>query len=195
MENSIGKLLDPRIRRTRELLHQALEKLLESKSFEEISVRDIADAATVNRATFYSHYTDKFAVLECMVGSRFHELLAERQVRFDGTCSAALRAMVLAVCDYLARAQGPARERQFQPHMEAAIIAVVRRMLLDGLRQHPPENAIAPEIIAAAASWALYGAVKEWAQTPDRCPSEQIADSVTALVAPILSLKAEKSAA
>ena len=87
--------LDPRIRRTRHLMQQALANLLEKKEFEEISVQDIADAATINRATFYDHYPDKFSLLECMVGSRFHHLLAERNLQFDGTCHAALQAIVI----------------------------------------------------------------------------------------------------
>ena len=177
--------LDPRIRRTRRLLQQALQKLLQKKEFEEISVQDITEEATLNRATFYDHYTDKFGLLECMVGTDFNELLAEREVQFDETCASALKAIVLAVCDYLARMQGPDCRRQFQPHMEAAIIAVVRRMLLDGLGRHPSEEAVSREMVAATASWAIYGAAKEWAQTSDRCSSEEIADLVATLVSPI----------
>jgi AcrR family transcriptional regulator len=178
--------LDPRIRRTRQLMQQALAKLLENKEFDAISVQDIADAATINRATFYDHYTDKFSLLECMVGSRFHDLLAERHLQFDVTCQSALQAIVMALCDYLARMQGRDCKRQLAPHMETAIIAVVRRTLLDGLQRHPREDAIAPEMVAATASWAIYGAVKEWVKTPDRCSSEEIAKTVMALVSPIL---------
>jgi AcrR family transcriptional regulator len=177
--------LDPRIRRTRQLMQQALATLLEKKEFEEISVQDIADAATINRATFYDHYTDKFGLLECMVGSRFHDLLAERHLQFDVTLQSALQAIVVALCDYLTRMQGPDCKRQWAPHMETAIIGVVRRTLLDGLQRHPRENAIAPEMVAATASWAIYGAVKEWVRTPDRCPPEEIAKTVRTLVAPI----------
>jgi hypothetical protein len=65
-------------------LQQALDKLLQEKEFDEISIQDIAGAATVNRATFYDNYTDKFQLLGCMVGCRFHELLTERQVHFVG---------------------------------------------------------------------------------------------------------------
>jgi AcrR family transcriptional regulator len=148
-------------------------------------VQDITEMATVNRATFYDHYTDKFALLECMVGTDFNELLAKRGVQFDG-CATALKAIVVAVCDYLAGMQGPDCRRQFQPHMEAAIIAVVRRMFLEGLKQHPSKETPSPEMIAAAASWAIYGAAKDWAQTRDRCPAEKIADMVTSLVSPIL---------
>jgi AcrR family transcriptional regulator len=180
--------LDPRIRRTRQLLQQALEKLLETKEFEKISVQDVTEVATVNRATFYDHYADKFALLEAMVGCRFHALLAEREVQFDGTCGSALKAMVLAVCEYLTRMQGPGGGRQLEPHMESAIIAVVRRILMEGLTKHPPKNAIAVELVAATASWAIYGAVKEWAQTPGRCSSDEVAGTVMVLVSPILQL-------
>ncbi len=190
MAQETYEILDPRIRRTRLLFQQALEKLLEKKEFEKISVQDIADAATVNRATFYDHYADKFALLQSLVGCRFHALLVEREVQFDGTCGSALKAIVLAVCDYLARLQGSDCQRQWEPHMESAIIAVVRQTLLEGLRRHTPENSVlAPEIIAAAASWAIYGAAKEWAQTPGRCTSEQIANTVTMLVSPVLQLQ------
>ncbi len=182
------EVLDPRIKRTRLLLQGALEKLLDKKEFDEISVQDIAEVATLNRATFYDHYSDKFGLLECMVGSRFHELLVERQVQFDGTCASALKAIVLAVCDYLTRMRGPEGKRELEPHMESAIIKVVRRTLLAGLKLHPPQQAVAPEMIAAAASWAIYGAATEWVNAPDRCASEDVADAVTTLVSPILGL-------
>ncbi len=77
---------DPRIRRTRKLLQGALAALMQTKSFDEISVQDITEAATVNRATFYDHYTDKFALLEALVAGGFHELLDARQVRYDTGC-------------------------------------------------------------------------------------------------------------
>src|ERR1700729_3732859 len=94
--------VDPRIRRPRQLLQEALGKLLETKEFDKISVQDIAEAATVNRATFYDHYADKYALLECMVARRFKDLLAARGVEFNGNCGSALQAIVLGVCDYLA---------------------------------------------------------------------------------------------
>ena len=103
----------------------------------------------------------------------------------DKSKRAALKAIVMALCDYLARVQGPGCKRQLEPHMETAIIAVVRRTLLEGLQRHPREDAIAPEMVAATASWAIYGAAKEWLRTPDRCPSEEIAKTVMTLVAPI----------
>ena len=180
--------VDPRIRRTRELLLQGLENLLKTKDFDKISVQEIADAATVNRATFYDHYTDKFALLECLVARRFFELLAKRNVRFDGTCGSALQGLVLALCDFLAAAPEIENEpvRRFEPHMESAVIAVVRRTLLEGARRHASGSGVPPEMIAALVSWAIYGAAKEWIQDPNRRPAEEIVEMVAGLVSPIL---------
>ena len=184
------KSVDPRILRTRKLLQQALAKLMKQKEFDAISVQDIAEEATINRATFYDHYPDKYALLECTVGSRFMDLLAERGVTFNGSCTSALKAFVLGVCDFIASTQLPCCERpgQMEPHMESAIIAVVRRMLLDGLKHHPSTQPVSPQMVATTASWAIYGAAKEWAQTPNRLPSTDIVDTIVSLVSPVLAL-------
>lgn len=183
------KPIDPRVRRTRQLLADALQKLMETRSFEALSIQDIAEAATVNRATFYDHYPDKFALLECMVASRFQELLTGRGVSFNGACLQAVRAIVLGVCDYLAslRALECERQRQLEPHLESAVIAVVRAMLLNGLKSHSSAERSSPEMIAATASWAIYGGAKEWVKTPQRPPAEEAANLVMTLITPIFS--------
>ena len=184
--------VDPRIRRTRQLLQQALGKLLETKDFDKISIQDIADAATVNRVTFYDHYTDKFALLECVVGNRFQELLTARNICFDGSCSSALKAIVSCVCDYLGGMCGmdSARQRRLERHLESAVIAVVRRMILEGLQQHPSTTAaptpVSPEMIATSLSWAVYGAAQEWVRTPNRREVGEIAGIIATLVSPML---------
>lgn len=120
------------------------------------------------------------------MGGGFHKLLEKRQVQFDGTCASGLKSIVLAVCDYLEQIRGSECKRQSQPHLQAAIIAVVRRLIVEGLKACGPESEVTPELAGAAASWAIYGAASEWAQTPGHCSSEEIAETVTRLVAPLL---------
>src|SRR3984893_17377568 len=152
--------LDPRVSRTRHLLHDALRQLLNQKRFDDISVQDITEAATLNRATFYAHYPDKFALLEELIRVSFLQLLAQRNVRFDGTCSSAFKAIILALCDYLREVQkSHSSDRlQFEPFVEATVIDQIRLVLLEGFRLHPQERRISQEMIAAAASWPKYGA-------------------------------------
>jgi AcrR family transcriptional regulator len=170
-------------------LQDALRKLLEQKGFDNITVQDITEAATLNRATFYAHYPDKFALLEELIRVTFLQLLAQRNVRFDGTCSAAFKAMILALCDYLLEIQkSHSSDRlQFEPFVEATVIDQIRLMLLEGFRHHPQERRISLEMIAAAASWTIYGAVKQWANTPDRAPAEEFVSVAIELVQPVLA--------
>jgi AcrR family transcriptional regulator len=187
---------DPRIRRTRKLLQGALETLMRTKSFDEISVQDITEAATVNRATFYDHYTDKYALLDALVAGGFHELLYERHLRYETGCPAALSAIIQATCDFLAQAHSRGacdRQTAFEPLMDAAIVAAIRRLLMDGLerKQRPPvspEESSAPhlEILASAASWAITGGVKQWLSMPDRPRAETFVPQLLQLVLPML---------
>jgi AcrR family transcriptional regulator len=170
------------------MLQDGLAKLLPDREFDKISVQDIADAAGLHRATFYDHYPDKLALLECMVGSRFHELLSQRGVSFT-SCDGALTAMIRGVCDYLAAAAGssPHGQRQLEKHMEFAVIAVIRRMFLDGFSRHPFDSEISSEVIASTVSWAIYGAAKEWLQTANRCPADQMVIQIEKLLAPVFA--------
>ncbi|MGA7155787.1 MAG: TetR/AcrR family transcriptional regulator [Acidobacteriaceae bacterium] len=180
---------DPRVRRTRQLLQQALAQLLQTREFDKLSVQEITDAAGVNRATFYAHYPDKFALLECAVAHRFLALIASRGIVFDGTCGNALHGIILGVCDFLTQsltASDCPSAAHLPPHMETAIVSVVRSMLLDGIRKHPPTGNYSPELIAATASWAIYGAAREWARTLNHPPSEEIAHTLQPLINPIL---------
>ena len=181
---------DPRIRRTRQLLQGALRTLMQTKGFDEISVQDITDLATLNRATFYDHYTDKFALLDAMVAGGFHMLLHQRSVRYDGTCPSAASAIILATCDYLAQTHSSSavcqRQSAFEPLVEAAITAAIRRVLMEGMPKDGFVTGFPPVMIATAASWAIYGAVKEWFNTPDRPVAEEIVPVILRLILPIL---------
>ena len=70
--------LDPRILRSRRMLMDAMASLLKRKDFSEISIQDIAEESTLNRATFYLHYPDKKALLQALTAVRFQELARPR---------------------------------------------------------------------------------------------------------------------
>jgi AcrR family transcriptional regulator len=162
---------------------------MKTKSFDEVSVQDITDAATVNRATFYDHYTDKFALLEALVAGGFHKLLAERQVRFDGSCPTAARAVILATADYLAqKEEGGNCQKQsaFQPLVDAAIVHAIERVLAEGIPGKIEEGLPGPMVVAAA-SGAIYGAVNEWFGSENRSSADEMADTVLEMVLPLLT--------
>lgn len=70
---------DRRARRSRKLLKESLLELMKRKSFADISVRDVTDAADMNRATFYLHYSGTAELLQSVE----EDLLAELQALVD----------------------------------------------------------------------------------------------------------------
>lgn len=59
-----SKQIDRRIIRTKQGIQEALTELLEKKSIDKISVKEITDIAGINRGTFYLHYVDKYDLME-----------------------------------------------------------------------------------------------------------------------------------
>jgi AcrR family transcriptional regulator len=153
-------------------------------------VQDITELATVNRATFYDHYTDKYALLEAMVAGGFHAMLHERNISYNGTCPSAVSAIILATCDYLSRSHGGGeecrRQSAFEPLVEAAMTTAICRVLMAGMPKSGLTSGPPAEMVATTAGWAIYGAVKEWFRTPGHPPAEEVVPLVMQLVIPIL---------
>ncbi|MBS5913907.1 MAG: helix-turn-helix transcriptional regulator, partial [Paenibacillus macerans] len=55
--------MDRRIAKTRQAIMEAFVMLMGEKSFEKITIQEIADRANVNRGSVYLHFTDKYALL------------------------------------------------------------------------------------------------------------------------------------
>lgn len=55
---------DKRIVKTKRSLKEALTDMLEKEDFEHISITELCRKAEVSRITFYSHYSDKYALLD-----------------------------------------------------------------------------------------------------------------------------------
>jgi AcrR family transcriptional regulator len=175
---------DPRILRSRRMLMDSLVRLLKTKEFDDISVQEIADDATLNRATFYLHYPDKNALLQAMTEVRFRDLIERRGITFTD-CNGALRAIALGVCDYLAETTGcPSQLARMS--LEGSIIPVVEGMFKEGLALHGTAPGVDAVLLATTAAWAVFGAARLWFQTPNRIPAEDMAARIEAMVSPVL---------
>src|ERR1700751_2521021 len=175
---------DPRILRSRRMLMESLAKLLIQKAFEDISIQEIADEATLNRATFYLHYPDKNALLQAMTESRFRDLIERRAITFTD-CKGALRAIALGVCDYLAESTGCPTQLS-RMALEGSIIPIVEDMFKEGLARHGMTTGADASLPATTAAWAVFGAARRWFQSPTRVPAEEMAASIETMVSPIL---------
>lgn len=68
---------DLRVIKTKNILFNTLLELMKEKQFEEIKVSDICSHALINRSTFYSHYNDKYELLEEYINTLKDSLIEE----------------------------------------------------------------------------------------------------------------------
>jgi len=194
-EEKKEKKLDPRIKRTRQLLQQALMGLMAEKSFQAITVQDIAERATVNRVTFYAHFEDKYALLEYTMREMFKQRL--RSQLPDGSLFSPenLARLILIVCELLAETgrQCPPPHGQLEPLMEKQIKAELYEVLYAWLAEASSgktERRPTPEQAAMITSWAIYGAAVQWSQKEQPEPAREFVQQVLPII--IASLNTSK---
>ncbi len=169
---------DPRVKRTRQLLQQAMSELLLEKSFLSISVQDVAARATVNRATFYAHFEDKFAIFESLIRDGFQDALESRlspEVVFD---EAGLRLLIQTVTEFMGRLNSRCRktDRRMDPLVESTAQDTLYRFLLSRLSAEGRRDNL--ETTASVWSWAIFGAAMQWSRTERAKSAADLADEV-----------------
>ena len=176
---------DPRVKRTRQLLEQALFDLLREKDFHAITVQDIAERATVNRATFYAHFTDKYDLMDSILREKLHQALAASVPPDSPFTSGNLRTLCRTVFDYLAQVLGHCKpnDHRFDPLVDQAVQEVLHAFLVRWLANvsfvGAPGKA-SRETVATVMSWAMFGAGLRWSRGASTQTADELATHVVA---------------
>ena len=189
----VGNSSDPRVRRTRQLLLEAFMALVQEKrNIHSISIQEIAMRATVNRATFYAHYEDKYALVMDWSREKFQQALVHQLPASSTLQRETLHCLILAVFDFMALSRRYSRpsNRQFELLYEMVIQQELYDLLLRWIQQVPseiplPEEAI--ETTAQAISWAIFGPAAQWSRRDQSISKEVVAHHVLAIAVAGLS--------
>jgi AcrR family transcriptional regulator len=183
LSNPKEEKLDPRVKRTRGLILRAFEELLAEKGFESISVQDVTDKAEINRATFYAHFQDKYALLDHSITELFRKEIEKRMLDACHYTPENLRSLILAVCEFLSRLHSECA----QPHQqfESLIEGTIKKQIFDLLSYwlEQSKSRIPTEIPATVATWAIYGLASLYSHTKKRPALETFVDEALPLVA------------
>ena len=185
--------LDPRVKRTRALIQQAFHELLAEKGFQSITVQDLTERAEVNRATFYAHYADKYALLDESIRTSFRQEMEKRTLSACHFNQANLCALIVTVCDFITQANKNCNpsEAQFESLVESQVRKQIQELLEFWLEKTGSE--IDPHIAATAASWSIYGLALQWSQEKNRSSAEEYAGQILPLITANLRPKSQKT--
>jgi AcrR family transcriptional regulator len=154
--------IDPRIVRTHKMIENAFLELLWEVGFEATTVRDIAQRAGVNRATFYAHFEDKYDLFNYVLERGLANVI-QTHLPADATFRQEnLKLLLLALIDFFERGNElgctSSRNQLMRPLIESRVqeeIALLLRRWLDatpGLLLRTT-----PAMTATLLSWALFG--------------------------------------
>ncbi|HEY7342338.1 MAG TPA: TetR/AcrR family transcriptional regulator [Ktedonobacterales bacterium] len=174
---------DPRVKRTRKLLQQALISLLAEKSFHAISVQDITERATLNRATFYAHFEDKFALMDYLVRETFREEVEKRVGNSATFTVRRLPLLVVTVCEFMGSFHGHCAPptNDLNAPIEAKVQDELYAYILDWLH-HDQWADMPPESVAAIMSWAIFGAGMQWSRGDRATSAKDLARQVVTVL-------------
>ena len=85
---------------TKQVIENTLFELLDEKPLEKITVKELCEAADINRSTFYRHYTDVFDLMEQITRRTMEELKSYLIDRTELNDPSAWRTSTRAMLEY-----------------------------------------------------------------------------------------------
>ena len=161
---------DPRARRTHRFIQQAFIELLKHKDFDSITIQDISDRAEINRSTFYSHFQDKYELLELTLNTMFLDILSTWITEGNQLDEQALiRNLMLAVCQWqIESRQTINRKSVLSPYIEEHTKKQLYTIIfscLSSVAQYTSSKARQLEIVAIMLSSSICSIVLHWSNT------------------------------
>lgn len=180
--------VDPRVQRTRALLCSAALELAAERDVETLTIADIAERATVNRATVYLHYRDRDALLLAAMEEEVGRL-ARATAQCPLTRAAGRAPKELVDLFRHVEANDTLYQRMLGPSGAARFINRLRELLahevavqLRGPEADAPADHPSIELRAHYLAGAFVGVFTHWVSMPDRPSAAQAAREVWALL-------------
>lgn len=169
---------DIRVVRTRKMIMEAFIDLSRKKEFKDITIKDITEAAMINRSTFYYHFEDIYDLLEKSLFEVLSVNLSSRPYRDSELNEEMIVNIFLAITDF----QKSIHNRCYRGYED--IIARIIRDQLEVIfyrvlkNQFKNDNEQTLQTLAVMLSWGVYGASEEWRRNSEKIEPEKYIKSV-----------------
>ncbi len=183
--------IDARIVKTKSKLISVFKKLLCEKSFEDITVNEICEAADVRRATFYKHYADKYAFLAYYVESLRYEFdMSFTHPECRKNSAEYYTQYLSAIIDFLEK-----NEKMVKNVLESEMLAVLVNVVMKKNYEVTLERlsaeqgtclAASAKTVASMMTGAVSGAILNWLKNGKDTPRDVFISEVSAVISAIM---------
>ncbi|MBB3128173.1 AcrR family transcriptional regulator [Paenibacillus rhizosphaerae] len=173
---------DPRVLRTRQFIKEAFRELLQKKDFDSITINDIAQRATINRATFYAHYEDKYALLDEFTEQAFRERISDQVLNAREFTEEICDELIVMTYNYIVdfyricRMDSKPIATLVDEKIKKMLQQTIENILLKG-NIHPVEDRYT-KIISAMTGSAIYGAAHSWLTVGEKDQTDLLVEIV-----------------
>lgn len=156
MRKMTNEVTDPRAIRTRQLIVDAFNQLIKTKNFDQISVKDITTLATINRATFYAHFVDKYEFLDVVLTEETGAVMKTFFTCQERLTKDLMARMFLSIVEIHDKLNTHCRRgyNTFTQMIEEKVKAQLEHIFAQLLNGH--------KLDAILLSWGMYGAYADW---------------------------------
>ncbi|MDW4407547.1 TetR family transcriptional regulator [Staphylococcus saprophyticus] len=169
---------DLRVIKTRKSIMQAFIKLSDEKDFKNITVKDIAQEALINRATFYYHFSDIYDLLDKVLAEELLINLNYEDFKDNKLNEETIASIFKAIAEFQLSLNR--RYHRSYPETIGSIIQEhTERMLYKLLANVPFEDDSIRQLSASMLSASIYRASEKWCHGFSDVPAETYIQSVT----------------
>ncbi|WP_342570065.1 TetR/AcrR family transcriptional regulator [Paenibacillus sp. FSL R5-0749] len=173
--------IDPRIIRTRRLIMDGFIHVLKNKEFKDITIHDITEEATVNRATFYYHFIDKYDLLEKVIKEGFMTTVYNEIVEYRELNQTTIINVFLSITNFQVALSKQCRSgfETFKTTIEVIIQKELELLFYQMLlKQHSTDSDESLRVAAVMLSWGIFGASVDWQHNNTVPPEEYIKTAI-----------------
>ncbi len=187
-QRKISEREDPRVLRTRQFLLQAFSDLFSEKGFHAMTVQDITERAGVNRGTFYTHFEDKYVILESWLREQFQQRVARKVLISSPWNLNTFHLLIQSVTEWFTQLHQVTRsaDRSLIPLVVTTLQEALFELLWQGFKPlagPQSDHQADVETIALVTSWAIFGSgfqcFHQWDEQAPGLSSEELASQVT----------------
>ena len=173
---------DRRVLKTKRAIRNALAQLLVEKELDEITVKDVADTADINRKTFYNYYTGIHQVIdeiESGIVFTFDQAIREVDARRDTKNPYVFFEKITAILN---------QDLDFYSHLfrmrgnlslSYKITTLLKKKILESFLQEHSCDPQEAEIFVEYAVWGMMAVYESWFNSQRSTPLEEISQKLS----------------
>lgn len=177
---------DRRIRKTRNILKSSLAELMKEKDFKDITVKDIAERADINRGTFYLHYKDTYDLLEKVEDEIILEFQAMIDMYKPKTTITTLLPILEPIVDYIIKNETICFSL-FENQSNSNFLYKFRKLISKNGAEFIPEkfpnyNKDIYDYYITFISFGIWGQIRHWSETNFKLPKKDLVAMVDKII-------------